>query len=129
MVITTPVSVGELIDKITILQIKQQRICDSAKLQHINRELEQLLQTVQAHQLMSDTLTQLMTELKNVNEALWVIEDEIRACEKAKDFSDTFIQLARDVYFTNDKRAELKRQINETTGSALCEVKSYEDYT
>ena len=129
MIITTPISVGELIDKITILQIKQQRISDAAKLQHINHELQQLVTTLAQQHLASQELNQLTVELKTINEELWVIEDEIRVCEKANDFSDTFIQLARRVYITNDKRAAIKRQINELTGSDLCEVKSYEDYT
>lgn len=128
MLITTPISVGELIDKITILQIKQVRIANTLKRQHIDKELQQLLAVIDDHQLMNDTLREFMQNLKTINEALWVIEDDIRTCEKAKDFSERFIQLARDVYFTNDKRAELKRQINEHTGSDLYEVKSYEEY-
>lgn len=128
MTISTPISIGELIDKITILQIKQQRINDVDKLQHVNYELQQLVTTLAQQQLNSLQLRQLTDELKHINEQLWVIEDSIRACEKAHDFSDNFIQLARRVYFTNDKRAMIKRQINELTGSDLCEVKSYEDY-
>lgn len=128
MIITTPISIGELIDKITILQIKQQRINDVAKLKHVDHELQQLATTLAQQHLSSDELDGLMAELKKINEQLWDIEDDIRVCEKHQDFSDTFIQLARRVYFTNDQRAAIKREINELTGSDLCEVKSYEDY-
>jgi hypothetical protein len=128
MLISTPISVGELIDKITILTIKQARIKDTQKIVHIETELTALQQVVAQNGVESAELNVLMQALRDVNEALWDIEDAIRLCEKAKDFSGKFIQLARDVYITNDKRAKLKREINTLTNSALHEVKSYEDY-
>lgn len=128
MLINTPVSVGELIDKMTILEIKQARINDSGKLAHIDNELQHLSMIVAKHHLKTDKLKQLKAELKTINETLWDIEDDIRACERANDFSELFIELARKVYFTNDLRADLKRQINNVTGSELFEVKSYESY-
>lgn len=129
MLINTPISVGELLDKITILTIKQERIKDTQKLVHINKELAELRQVAIDHKLELPALDTLMQQLRDVNAQLWDIEDNIRLCEKAGDFSDTFIQLARSVYIINDRRAELKRQINILTNSALHEVKSYEDYT
>ena len=129
MLIKTPISVGELLDKVTILQIKQAHIDDCEKLKHVQTELNQLSKIVEANSLMTPAVKTLMIDLKKINQALWNIEDEIRACEKNKDFSQTFIELARSVYMTNDKRADIKRQINILSGSELCEVKSYENYT
>lgn len=126
MLVSTPISVGELLDKITILEIKKERIHDQAKLLHINKELEALLDIVEEQGL--NKTPKLTQALKEVNEALWEIEDNIRLCEKAQDFSERFIELARSVYVTNDKRAEIKRKINDATGSDFFEVKSYEDY-
>ncbi len=128
MLINTPISVGELIDKITILMIKAVRIADDQKLQHVHNELQQLQRVVDQHALQSPELLALMGQLQRINETLWQIEDDIRLCEKAQDFSDRFVQLARSVYLTNDQRAQLKREINVLTQSALYEVKSYEDY-
>jgi len=121
-------SPGELIDKITILQIKSERITDDQKLAHIRHELAVLTKALETSIDMTEHLNSLKTELKTVNEALWDIEDDIRVCEKNKDFSDTFIQLARAVYVTNDKRAALKKDINLALNSALVEEKSYADY-
>lgn len=115
---------GELIDKITILQIKTERIKDAAKLSHVRYELG-MLQAVQAGLPESAALAALTDELKQTNESLWEIEDAIRACEAAKDFGDRFIQLARAVYKTNDQRAALKKQINQLTGATVVEEKSY----
>lgn len=123
-----PVSPGELLDKLTILEIKSERIDDSDKLVNICHELA-LLQAVwgQADQD-SEALRTLRAELKHVNETLWVIEDDIRMCENAACFDDRFIELARSVYITNDKRSDLKKQINRALGSAITEEKSYQDY-
>jgi hypothetical protein len=119
---------GELIDKITILQIKTERIQDAAKLGHVRKELQTLLQACERDLPESPELAQLTGQLKGVNEALWQIEDEIRECERQRDFGPQFIELARSVYQQNDKRAALKRRINELLGSRLIEEKSYATY-
>ncbi len=127
---TIPVDIapGELIDKITILEIKLERIDDAAKVANVQLEWDVLTASRDRHVTGSDALTSLTAQLKTINEKLWDIEDDIRACERAKDFSDTFVQLARAVYITNDERARLKREINDLLGSSLVEEKSYEDY-
>lgn len=126
--ISVPISPGELLDKITILQIKQQRIADAAKLRHVEEELH-ALQAVRDQALpASGELDRLVAELKVVNEALWDIEDAIRDCERAQDFGPRFVELARSVYRSNDRRSELKRAINDLLGSALVEEKSYKPY-
>jgi hypothetical protein len=119
---------GELIDKITILRIKSERIGDAAKLRNIRYELDVLETARQENLLDTDELRSLEAELKAVNEALWVIEDDIRECEAKQDFGPRFIDLARSVYKQNDRRAALKKQINQLTGSAIVEEKSYADY-
>ena len=116
---------GELIDKITILEIKLARIEDPQKLKNIRYELETLATTRDRALPASDTLTRLTRELKSVNETLWDIEDDIRRCEAEKDFGVRFIELARAVYKTNDHRAALKKQINLLTGASIVEEKSY----
>ena len=124
--VKAPVSYGELVDKITILQIKQSKISDTAKLANIEHELKVLMkvwQTLDASQVEAE-----VDGLRDVNAALWKIEDDIRAKERAQQFDGRFIELARAVYHTNDKRAELKRKINETLGSELVEEKSYAAY-
>ena len=126
-------SIGELVDKITILEIKLARMDDPAKLSNVRRELETLTAAfVPIREAAPDQagrqLENLITQLKSVNEALWQVEDDIRDCEREQDFSTTFIELARAVYYQNDKRAALKRQINELLGSRLVEEKSYRDY-
>lgn len=126
MLVSTPISVGELLDKITILEIKKERIHDALKLAHINKELEALVDIVEKQEL--SKTPELFDALKKVNEELWEIEDNIRLCEKAQDFSERFVELARSVYVTNDKRAEIKREINMLTDSDFVEVKSYEEY-
>lgn len=126
--VTIPVSWGELFDKITILEIKQQRIDDTSKLTNINLELEALQEVCRGVQLPGQELDELVAELRSVNESLWDIEDDIRSCERSGDFSNRFIQLARSVYRTNDLRAELKLKINRLLGSELVEEKSYETY-
>ncbi len=126
--IQVPVSPGELLDKLTILEIKSERISDSKKLENIRRE-QRLLSELR-HQSIpsSDRLQALTAELKTVNEALWEIEDAIRVCEREQRFDADFIRLARDVYLTNDRRAEIKREINGLLGSGLQEEKSYAPY-
>ena len=128
MQLQVPVSVGEVLDKITILQIKLAHISDANKRVNIQNELDALLPLVAGDGFTTDEMQGLMAELKSVNEALWDIEDDIREKEAAKSFDAEFIKLARAVYVTNDKRAEIKKQINLLTGSALIEEKSYESY-
>lgn len=119
---------GELIDKITILQIKSERIGDPAKLANVRHELA-LLEKVRDENLESgDELQALAEQLKSINESLWEIEDDIRACEAVKDFGEKFIELARAVYKTNDKRAAVKKEINLLTGAAVVEEKSYTEF-
>ena len=126
--ISVPVSFGELLDKIAILEIKSERIADAAKLVNIRRELDALNRTWSAHPAATVDITGLRAALKAVNERLWVIEDDIRLQEKAQNFGAEFIRLARSVYFENDERARIKRDINLELGSAYVEEKSYEDY-
>jgi len=128
MQLQVPVSVGEVLDKITILQIKLAHISDANKRVNIQNELDALLPLVAGDVFTTVEMQGLMAELKSVNEALWDIEDDIREKEAAKSFDAEFIKLARAVYVTNDKRAEIKKQINLATGSALIEEKSYESY-
>ncbi len=123
-----PVSHGELIDKLTILEIKSERISDPAKLKNIHNELDALNAAWQADPAASIDITDARMRLKAINEALWEIEDEIRVKEKAQVFDARFIELARAVYVTNDQRAEVKREINEKLGSTLVEEKSYQPY-
>ncbi|MES1990027.1 MAG: DUF6165 family protein [Pseudomonadota bacterium] len=119
---------GELIDKITILVIKSERMSDEGKLKNVRHELAVLEAARKAHIPASAELTKLEAELKHVNEDLWVIEDDIRQCEADKDFGKTFIDLARSVYKQNDKRAALKKAINLLTGSNIIEEKSYTEF-
>ena len=128
MQLQVPVSVGEVLDKITILQIKLVHIYDSTKRVNVQNELDALLPLVASDAFTTNQMKSLVSELKAVNEALWDIEDHIREKEAAKSFDAEFIKLARAVYVTNDKRAEIKKQINLETGSALIEEKSYESY-
>ena len=126
--ILVPISPGELIDKITILQIKSERMSDPAKLANVRNELSALEKTWMAHPAASQDIAELRARLKAVNERLWVIEDDIRLKEKAQAFDAEFIRLARSVYFENDERAAIKKEINLALGSAYVEEKSYEDY-
>jgi hypothetical protein len=126
--ISVPVSFGELLDKIAILEIKAERITDPAKLVNIKRELEALIETWAAHPASHIEIGPLRAALKAVNERLWVIEDDIRLKEKAQAFDQEFIRLARAVYFENDERAKIKKDINLALGSTYVEEKSYEDY-
>ncbi|MDC3206558.1 DUF6165 family protein [Pelagibacteraceae bacterium] len=127
MLINTPISLGELVDKISILMIKKKNISDSIKLQHVNKELEFLQKTLKKY-ISEDKINEFLLNLVNINSKLWDIEDDIRECERKKLFDQTFIDLARSVYFTNDERAKVKNDINKTFGSELIEVKSYEEY-
>ena len=129
MVINIPISWGELIDKITILEIKMDRIQGVKKLENINKELQALRLIFNQGCSEPEMVGQLKAGLREVNEKLWEIEDDIRRCEKAKDFSQRFIDLARAVYINNDQRAALKREINTVLKSELFEEKSYEDYS
>ena len=126
--ISVPVSFGELLDKIAILQIKSERMSDQAKLANVHNELTALEQTWMAHPSASQDIVRLRADLKAVNERLWVIEDDIRLKEKAQAFDEEFIRLARSVYFENDTRARLKKEINLALGSNYVEEKSYQDY-
>ena len=126
--ISTPVSFGELIDKITILEIKSEQMRDAAKLANVRAELDLLDATWAQHPASRTDIAAERAELKRINQALWDIEDEIRLKEKAQAFDARFIELARAVYFTNDKRAAVKREINLKLGSKLVEEKSYQDY-
>ena len=126
--ISVPVSYGELLDKIAILQIKAERMSDPAKIENVRRELDALDASWSAHPASHGDVSGLRAQLKAVNERLWVIEDDIRICEKRQDFGAEFVRLARAVYFENDERARIKRDINLALGSALVEEKSYQDY-
>jgi len=123
-----PVSYGELLDKIAILQIKSERMSDPAKVENVRAELSALERTWMAHPAAKKDVAELRARLKAVNERLWVVEDDIRAKEKAKAFDDEFVRLARSVYVQNDERARLKKDINLALGSAYVEEKSYQDY-
>jgi len=126
--IKVPVSLGELLDKITILEIKSERIEDPDKLVNIRRELELLGAIWEQSATAQEAVQQAREALKATNEKLWVIEDQIRMQEAAGCFGQQFIQLARDVYRTNDMRARLKKEVNLVLGSELVEEKSYQDY-
>ena len=128
MQLHVPVSVGEVLDKITILQIKLAHISDAEKRVNVQNELDALLPLVAGDSFITGQMQTLIAELKSVNEALWKIEDDIREQEAAKNFGEEFVRLARAVYVTNDKRAAIKKKINLATGSALIEEKSYESY-
>jgi Family of unknown function (DUF6165) len=126
--ISVPVSFGELLDKMSILEIKRERMTDVAKLANVQRELDALRDTWQQSEASKVDITDLLAELKAVNERLWVIEDDIRIKESRQEFDAEFIRLARAVYFENDDRARFKRDINVRLGSTLVEEKSYQDY-
>ena len=126
--ISVPVSYGELLDKISILQIKSERMEDPAKLANVRNELSALEQAWMAHPAAGHDIVRLRAELKAVNERLWDIEDAVRVKERAGEFDEAFVQLARSVYFENDERARIKKAINLALGSAYVEEKSYSDY-
>ena len=126
--IIVEVSVGELLDKISILEIKQDKIKDSEKLSFINNEHSILKNQFEKNVKSDEKLEKLFQDLKDINAKLWVIEDDKRDCEKNKDFGEKFIKLSRDVHFLNDDRAKIKLEINNHTGSAIREIKEYTGY-
>jgi len=126
--ILVEVSVGELLDKISILEIKQEKVKDSEKLKFINEEHSILKDQLNNNVKSDQKLNELFESLKEINEKLWVIEDDKRQCEKEKDFTETFIKLSRDVHFLNDDRAKIKLEINNYTGSKIKEIKEYTSY-
>ena len=128
MNITVEVSTGEFLDKISILEIKSERIQDANKLKNINKELKILKKTWAESPASQTDVSTLMAELKTINEALWDIEDRIRIKESQAAFDEEFIELSRSVYITNDRRSAVKRQLNQALGSNLMEEKSYADY-
>lgn len=126
--ITVDISPGELLDKISILEIKSARMTDASKLENVRYELALLRKTWEDSVDASDSLKDFENELQSVNERLWDIEDAIRVCEANHDFGPRFVELARSVYTTNDRRAEIKREINTMLGSSIVEEKSYTEY-
>ena len=126
--ILVEVSVGELLDKISILEIKQEKIKDPGKLKFINEEYSMLKNQLNSNVKSDQKLTELFESLKQINAKLWIIEDDKRQCEKEKDFTDTFIKLSRDVHFLNDDRSKIKLEINNYTGSKIKEIKEYTSY-
>lgn len=126
--INTIISPGEILDKLSILEIKLERITDNIKHKNIQIEYDLLQDIIKENLPKSTALNDLYSQLKSINESLWDIEDDIRDCERQKDFSQTFIDLARAVYITNDQRADIKKQINQLLGSKLVEEKSYQPY-
>ena len=126
--IIVEVSIGELLDKISILEIKQEKIKDPDKLKFINNEHSILKDQLENNVKSDDKLNKLYQSLKEINAKLWVIEDDKRQCEKDKDFGEKFIKLSRDVHFLNDDRAKIKLEINNHTGSVIKEIKEYTSY-
>ena len=126
--IIVEVSVGELLDKISILEIKQGKIKDPEKLKFINNEHAILKSQLEKNIKSDEKLNELYQSLKEINSKLWLIEDEKRLCEKKKDFGEKFIELSRDVHFLNDDRAKIKLEINNYTGSKIKEIKEYTKY-
>ncbi len=122
------VSVGELLDKISILEIKQEKIKDTEKIEFINNEHSILKDQFKKNVTSDDKLDELYESLKKTNAKLWIIEDDKRKCEKDKDFGEKFIKLSRDVHFLNDYRAKIKLEINNYTGSKIKEIKEYTSY-
>ena len=126
--ILVEVSVGELLDKLTILEIKQEKIKDSEKLKYINDEYSILKDELNKSVKTNPKLDELFNSLKKINAKLWVIEDDKRLCEKNSDFGEKFIKLSRDIHFLNDDRAKIKLEINNHTGSKIKEIKEYTKY-
>lgn len=127
--IRVPVSPGEVLDKITILEIKSERMDDPQKVANVRVELKLLQDTWKEAIEDDEVISNLHAQLKEINEALWEIEDDIRDKERAREFDERFIELARAVYFTNDRRSEVKKKLNLHLGSEIVEEKSYQDYT
>ena len=126
--IIVEISIGELFDKISILEIKKEKIKDPEKLKFINNEHSILKDQLKKNVKSNDKLNNLFQSLKEINAKLWVIEDDKRQCEKDKDFGEKFIKLSRDVHFLNDDRAKIKLEINNHTGSVIKEIKEYTSY-
>jgi hypothetical protein len=126
--IIVEVSIGELLDKISILEIKQEKIKDPGKLRFISNEHSILKKQLDDNVKSDDKIKDLFQSLKDINAKLWVIEDDKRQCEKVKDFGEKFIKLSRDVHFLNDDRAKIKLEINNYTGSEIKEIKEYTSY-
>ena len=126
--IIVEISIGELLDKISILEIKQEKIKDPEKLKFISKEHSILKNQLENNIKTDDKLNELFQSLKEINAKLWVIEDNKRQCEKDKDFGDKFIKLSRDVHFLNDDRAKIKLEINNISGSKIKEIKEYTSY-
>ena len=126
--ILVEVSVGELLDKISILEIKKEKIKDSGKLNFINDEYNVLKEQLNKNMKLDDKLEKLFKSLKEINAKLWLIEDDKRLCEKNSDFGEKFVKLSRDVHFLNDDRAKIKLEINDLTGSKIKEIKEYTSY-
>ena len=126
--IIVEVSIGELLDKISILEIKKEKIKNPEKLKFISNELSILSKQLDNNVKSDDKLNKLFQSLKEINTKLWVIEDDKRLCEKEKDFSEKFTKLSRDVHFLNDDRAKIKLEINNHTGSVIKEIKEYTNY-
>ena len=126
--ILVEVSVGELLDKLTILEIKQEKIKDPEKLRYINDEYGVLKDQLNKSVKSDPKLDELFNSLKKINKKLWIIEDDKRLCEKGSDFGDKFVKLSRDVHFLNDDRAKIKLEINNYTGSKIKEIKEYTKY-
>ena len=126
--IIVEVSVGELLDKISILEIKKEKIKDPEKLKFVSNEYSILKNQLEKNVKSDDKLIKLFKDLKEINSKLWIIEDEKRECEKNKDFGEKFIKLSRDVHFLNDDRAKIKLEINNHTGSKIKEIKEYTSY-
>ena len=126
--IIVEVSIGELLDKISILEIKKEKIKDPEKLKFINNEHSILKNQLEKNIKSDDKLNNLYQSLKKINAKLWVIEDDKRQCEKDKDFGEKFVKLSRDVHFLNDDRAKIKLEINNHTGSSIKEIKEYTNY-
>ena len=128
MLLNVSISLGELLDKISILEIKQEKIKDPEKLRFISNEHSILKKQLDDNVKSDDKIKDLFQSLKDINTKLWVIEDDKRQCEKVKDFGEKFIKLSRDVHFLNDKRAKIKLEINNLTGSKIKEIKEYTNY-
>jgi hypothetical protein len=126
--ILVEVSIGELLDKISILEIKQEKIKDNEKLKFISDEHSVLKEQLDKNVKSNNVIEKLFQSLKEINAKLWVIEDDKRQCEKEKDFTEQFIKLSRDVHFLNDDRAKIKLEINNITGSKIKEIKEYTSY-
>ena len=128
MIVKVPTSIGDLIDRLSILEIKKERITDLDKVKYINIELDALKLIIKEENIDIKRIKNLYEEISNINLKLWKIEDNIRECERNKDFGNKFIQLARSIYKNNDLRANVKKQINKEFGSKIMEVKSYKEY-